>query len=111
MSRSHFQTTTATATTMPVIPVNHYESDFKIGFGVSLTGNGTRVFSVQHTFEDVLASANAVTNAVFFDHSAVSGQTASIDGNYAYPIAALRLNVASGSGAATVEFGVIQTGR
>ena len=88
------------------IPLNHYAVPFNVGFGVVKTGTGDVTYSVQHTFNDVLAGSAATA----FDHSFVSGQTASRDGNYAFPVMATRLVVTAASGAANLEFHVVQAG-
>lgn len=92
------------------VPLNHFQTPFNVGFGVTKTGDGEMTFSVQHTFHEVLSSANAPANAsaMAFDHSEVSGQSASIDGNYAYPVAAIRLLVTEVSGEAQATFEVKQ---
>lgn len=61
------------------------------------TSGATVTFSVQHCFEGVSAGTT------WFDHSEVSGQTANIDGNIAFPVNAVRLrsSVASAVSAAS----------
>lgn len=79
------------------IPVDYSQANFAIGFGLVITGVGT--YKVQHTFDDPDASP------AWFDHSVVTGKTASIDGNYAFPIRAMRLTCTaytSGSGTLTI---------
>lgn len=71
------------------IPVSWYKN-FQIGFGVVLTGTAT--YKVQHTFDNVL---DPTVTPTWFDNPVVTGLTANTDGNYAFPIAALRLNVTS----------------
>lgn len=62
----------------------------RVGFGV--VTSGTVTYTVQHTFDG--------TN--WFDHEFTVGKTASDDGNYAFPIAGIRLNVTAGTGTATL---------
>lgn len=88
------------------IPLNHYAVPFNVGFGVTKTGTGDATYSVQHTFNDVLAGSAATA----FDHSFVSGQTAARDGNYAFPVMAVRLAITAASGSSTWEFHVVQAG-
>ncbi len=97
----------AYVTSTPNIPLNQHVSPFAVGFGVEKTGNGYISFSVQHTFDDVLDPA---VSADWFDHSDVSGKTASIDGNYAFPVAAVRLTTVSASSSAKLTFWVRQAG-
>lgn len=63
---------------------------FNVGFGVVVSGTVT--YTVEHTF-------NAVN---FFPHEFVAGSTVNADGNYAYPVAGIRLNVTAGAGTATL---------
>jgi len=90
----------------PWIPLDPHRNPVNVGFGVTKVGTGDITFKVQHTFDDVLAEASAVA----FDHSLVSGKTASQDGSYAYPISAIRLNVTAVSGVATAILSVVQAG-
>ena len=68
---------------------------FNVGFGVVV--DGTVTYTVQHTFDGVN----------WFDHEFVVGGTANDDGNYAFPVASIRLNVTAGGGTATLT--TIQT--
>lgn len=96
------------------IPLNQYPQPFNVGFGISVIAPGVSAavvpdFSVQHTFVDILkgASAGAVD---IFDHSDVSGQSTSTDGNYAYPVMAVRLNVSALASGGSMIFTVVQAG-
>jgi hypothetical protein len=97
----------AYVTATPWVPLNQIETPFNVGFGVVKTGNGYVKYSVQHTFDDVMDST---VTPVAFDHSSVSGKTASIDGNYAYPVAAIRVVTVSASSSAKLDFHVRQAG-
>lgn len=88
------------------IPLDTNLNPFNVGFGVVKTGNGDLTYTVQHTFSDI----NTDTSAQAFDHSQVSGRTSNIDGNYAFAVAAVRLNVTATSGTATAIMRVIQSG-
>lgn len=82
------------------IPLDHRTSPFNVGFGVVVSG--TVSYTVEHTFDDP-ASSPAV-----FDHPDVAAAVANADGNYAFPVRAMRLTVDSGTGTATIT--VIQAG-
>jgi hypothetical protein len=81
---------------------NRHSNPFNIGFGAIVTGTVT--YSVQHTFDDPLV----VANPNWFNHNLVNGLSASADGNYAFPVAAIRLLVSAGTG--SVQATIIQAG-
>jgi hypothetical protein len=76
---------------------------FNVGIGVSVSG--TVNYTIQHTFDDV---NNTAVTPVWFNHPSLAALSANADGNYAFPVAAIRINVNSGSGTATAR--VIQAG-
>lgn len=99
VTRQLINNNNAATCAMPWIPLDPNIHPFAVSFAVVLgSANDNFTFSVQHTLHSVLASANFTANAVAFDHSTVSGKSANIDGNYAFPIAAIRLLSVSGSG-------------
>jgi hypothetical protein len=89
------------------IPLDTNSNPFNVGFGVQKVGTGDITFSVQHTFSEILSD----TSVQAFDHSQVSGRTGSIDGNYAFAVNGVRLNVTATSGTATAVLRLIQSGR
>ena len=92
-----------------VVPLDTYQDPFNVSIGVSLSGGSTLTYSVQHTFDDVQAPGFDPTTATWFTNSGLSAKTTSLDGNYAFPVTAIRLNVtAYTSGTATMT--VIQSG-
>lgn len=76
----------------PII-ANTYLNPFNIGIGCVVTGTPT--YTVEHTFDFVDDINTAVT---WFPNSTLTAQTTNKDGNYAYPVRAIRLNVTSGTG-------------
>jgi len=74
------------------IPLNYRQSPFNVGFGAVIV-SGTATYTVQHTFDDVF---DATVTPVAFDNSVVAAQTTNKDGNYAFPVRAIRLNVTAG---------------
>lgn len=80
----------------PVATPKIFVNPFNIGFGVVVAGTVT--YSVQHTFDG--------TN--WFNHSTVTGLSANADGNYAFPVKQIRVNVSAGTGSATLT--MIQAG-
>ncbi|MEG9884109.1 MAG: hypothetical protein V6Z86_05745 [Hyphomicrobiales bacterium] len=85
------------------VPVDNHLTPFAIGFGVATVG--TVNYTVQHTFDDV---QDPTVTPVVFPHETVAAQTANADGNYAFPIQAIRLTVNSGTGTARLR--LIQAG-
>ena len=80
-----------------------HRNPFNVGIGVSVSG--TVNYTIQHTFDDV---NNAAVTPVWFNHPSLAALSANADGNYAFPVTAIRINVNSGSGTATAR--VIQAG-
>lgn len=98
---------TAAATATSWIPLNQFETPFNVGFGVVIGTGASGKYTVQHTFDDVF---NPSVTPTAFDHSTVSGKSANIDGNYAFPVAAVRLRIASASGNDSFTLSVRQVG-
>ena len=65
-------------------------SVFNVGFGAVVSGTVT--YTIQHTFNGV----------DFFDHEFVAAQTTNQDGNYAFPVASIRINQTAGAGSVTL---------
>lgn len=78
--------TVISVTSSQAVPVDYHENGFGVGLGLVITGTGT--YKVQHTFDNVQDPAVTPT---WFDHSSLTGKTANADGNYAFPIRAIRL--------------------
>jgi len=88
------------------LPVSRAGGDFNIGFSVNTSGAGT--MKVEHTFDNVLDIAE--DSAIVLPHESVTAATATADGNYTNPPAAIRLSLtAYTSGTASLR--VIQAGR
>ena len=85
-----------------IIPMNLDSTPFNVGFGVVLTNSAT--YTVQHTFDNPWTTANPT----WFNHPTVLDEIANADGNYAFPVAAIKVAVTSGAGTATLT--VIQAG-
>jgi len=82
---------------------------FNVGLGVAVTGGATLTYTVQHTFDDVWAANFDPATAVWYPNTNLAAKTASLDGNYAFPVTAVRLNVTAWtSGTATLT--VVQAG-
>jgi hypothetical protein len=84
------------------IVINTNTNPCNIGFGVVVT-SGTPTYTVQHTFDDP-----AVGFTTWFDHPTVSGETTNQDGNYAFPVTAVKVVISSGTGVVTMN--LVQAG-
>lgn len=83
------------------IKLDHKTSPFHIGFGVVVV-SGAPTFTVQHTFDDVDGSTITA-----FSHPDATAKTTSTDGNYAYPVRAIRV---SQTGTGVTRVVIIQAG-
>ena len=103
----------ASPSTLPsnVLVMDTYMSPFNVGFGVVISGTTSTVsFWVQHTFDN----PQTVASPQWFYHpSTASGtpytQTTAFDGNYAFPVAAIRI-LANTTNTSTVTMTAIQAG-
>ena len=96
--------TQSSAGTSAWIPVDYKQNPFNIGFGVVVSD--TLTYDIEHTFDNIL---DASVTPTAFKHSTVAAQTTSKDGNYAFPVRAVRINVTaftSGSVTLTLLQGV-----
>ena len=87
---------TGTGTTAWV-PLDYKQNPFNIGLGVVVSG--TITYDIEHTFDDVFDSTVTPTA---FKHGTLTAQTTNKDGNYAFPIRAVRINNTAGTGTTTI---------
>lgn len=97
----------ASGTSTNWIPLDIFETPFNVGFGVTTSNDNGVTFAVQHTFDNVL---DADVSARAFNHSDVTAGVVDVDGNYAFAVRAVRLNVVSVSASANLEFRGVQAG-
>lgn len=88
------------------VPMDHYESPFNVGLGAVVTGTAT--YTVQHTFDDPFSATFVASSATWFDHASLAAKTTSSDGNYAFPVRAIRLEQTAGTG--SVSLVIVQAG-
>jgi hypothetical protein len=83
-------------------------------FAVSVAcvlGTAAGTFTVEHTFNSrtaYLPTWDGSTNVTWFPNSGITVATASISGNYAFPVVAVRLNVVSAVATTTVTMFLTQ---
>jgi hypothetical protein len=97
--RRYSTTVTGTGVSAPFIP-DYMLSIVNIGVGCSISA--TAAYTVEHTFDDVFAPGFNPATATWFPNSGITAATGNKDGNYAFPICAIRLNVASSTGSVTM---------
>lgn len=85
------------------IPLDYRQAPFNVSVSAKIT-SGTATYTVEHTFDDVLGSPGPYTA---FPHVNLAAQTTNKDGNYAFPVTAVRINVTAGT-SPVVDFTVIQ---
>lgn len=84
------------------ITTDRFPEPTNISFGVTVAtagASGYGNYTVQHTFINVpLLGTAAISAQDIFNHETIVAQSAANDGNYAYPIAAIRCLLIGGSG-------------
>lgn len=91
---------TGTGSTTPLV-MNTNISPFNVGFAVVVAD--TVNYTVEHTFDDPASSFTT-----WFPHPTIASKTDNQDGNYAFPVTAVRVTVNSGGGTATLK--LVQAG-
>ena len=100
--RPQVVTLSAVADSAP-IPMDWTQDPFAIGLGLIFTGTATA--GVQHTFDDILSGVTPT----WYDHSTLVAKTTNTDGNYAFPVTAIRLHVTAWT-SGNVTLNILQGG-
>lgn len=95
----------STVTSSAPLIMDSKQNPFNVGFGVVATA--TISYTVEHTFDDLLSGAYTEGTARWFPNATVAAATASANGNYAFPVTAIRLTVGSVTGG-TAQMTVLQ---
>ena len=92
------------------------KTPFSIGIGVTMNSTAAAPsYNVEHSF-DYLGnlSSNQIgftaSNATWFQHSTLSGQSSNSNGNYAFGVSAIRLNVTAGASQQQTTLTLVQAG-
>lgn len=101
--------TVGSATVSVPVPVDYLLNPFSIGLGCVVSAGGVLTYKVQHSFDNPFAAAYDPATATWFDHATITGKTANQDGNYAFPVRAVRLNVTAYTGG-NVTMTLVQSG-
>lgn len=89
---------------------------FSIGVGVTANStSATTSWNIEHTFDYIgNISSNFVgflsSAATWFQHSTLSGQSSNGNGNYAFGVTAVRLNVTAGASQGNITMTLVQAG-
>lgn len=92
--------------TSPIYACDHFQAPFNVGIGCTITGTAT--YSVQFTFDDIMADDFVAGSATWFTASDFSAVTATKAASFTIPCRGLRLNVSASTG--SVKFQVQQAG-
>jgi hypothetical protein len=101
--------TVGAATNSQVVPLDHYKTPFNVSIGCGLSAGASLTYTVQYTYDNVQDPAFSPATATWYSITSLASKTSTLDGNIAFPVTAVRLNVsvwASG----TVTMAVIQAG-
>jgi len=90
-------------------PMDQYISPFNVGFGVVIT-SGAPTYTIEHTFDNVFAANYNPATGTWFPHPTVQNATTNQDGNYAFPVSAIRLTINSGTDTGTAQLTLKQAG-
>lgn len=85
------------------------QTPFAIGVGVVTSSSGS-TYSVEHTFDYTGSSTFISTAATWFGNSGLTSLSSNGNGNYAFPVSAIRLNVTAGSSTVVVTMTALQAG-
>ena len=83
---------------------------FALGLGVVSSSN---TYNVEHTFDNLAypSTLTATSSLItWFLHSTLAGLSSNANGNYAFPVRGIRLNVTAGSSTNTVTLTIISAG-
>ncbi len=95
----------SSATVSGWIPLEQHKTPFNVGFGCVVSGSVS--YRVEHTFDDV--QNDSVTPTAFI-HEDVSAASSNQDGNYAFPVAAVRVAAVTAAMGGTITLTVRQAG-
>lgn len=90
------------AGTSPVFACDHFQAPFNVGVGVTLSATAT--YTVEFTFDDVMADGWTPSTGVWFTDTSFGTATAKKAISFTIPCRGMRLNVSASTGSATIYF-------
>lgn len=90
--------------------MDYMQNPFQVSIGCVL-GTAAGTFNVQHTFDYSTVFSptwNGSTGVTWFNNSGITNATANISGNYAFPVAAIRLNISNAVATTQVTMTITQ---
>ncbi len=98
---------TAVATAGPWIPCDININPFNVAIAGIIGSAGSGTYRFEHTLNNVFDTTEPVRA---FVHEDISAQSTDADGNYAFPVCAIRLVVVSAASAMSVRYVINQAG-
>lgn len=90
--------------------MDYMQNPFNVSIGCTI-GTAAGTFTVQHCFDYSTVFSptwNGSTGVTWFNNSGVTNATAAIAGNYAFPVAAIRLNVTGAVATTSITMNITQ---
>lgn len=88
-----YSVTVSSATTSQAVPINLKRYKQGVGLIVTLSSGANLTVSVQVTGDNIFAPGYTPASGKWNNHDDLNALTASANGNLAYPVTAVRLNV------------------
>lgn len=98
------QTTVLGTANSQAFHMDVFQNPFQVSVACVLNA-GSATWNVQHCFDlatTLLPLWNGSTGVTWFNNSGITAATATLSGNYAFPVAAIRLNVTDANATASV---------
>jgi hypothetical protein len=92
------------------IPLDINQSPFAVSVAVAVSGGASLTYTVEHTYDDVFAADFSPSTAIWWSQTSLTTKNTSLEGNYTYPIRAVRLTLVSPTSSGTATMTVIQAG-
>ena len=95
---------------VPWVPLDMFAQPFNVSFGITLVSGGPVNTRVVHTFDDVFNPRLTAPFPIELNHIDATAVSTVGDGNYAFPIRAIRFVITSVGSAGTIQYSVMQAG-